>query len=197
MRETTPQGDRILNWWQYQQGAALVDDSRPGNNITLKPYRRKWYQIYLKRSQKYTSGNTSICDRLLDYKGTGLQSDLPSRHVLLQLIVRLTYTFHPMCSGMTATLLCDTGYIMWVADKGVRALGVITHALRGSWKIGIATGVFVVFGILADAYAQEVIGPLTNNWLQVFRRVDATLLGSDRRRPHQTRAVREEKCVGL
>jgi len=35
------------------------------------------------------------------------------------------------------------------------------HALRGSWKIGIATGVFVVFDILADAYAQ-VIGPLTN-----------------------------------
>ena len=34
------------------------------------------------------------------------------------------------------------------------------------------------------------------NWLQVFRRVDATLLGSERRRPHQTRAVREEKCVG-
>ena len=28
------------------------------------------------------------------------------------------------------------------------------------------------------------------NWLQVFRRVDATLLGSDRRQPHQTRAVR-------
>jgi len=28
------------------------------------------------------------------------------------------------------------------------------------------------------------------NWLQVFRRADATLLGSDRRRPHQTRAVR-------
>ena len=96
MRETTPQGDRILNWWQYQQGAALVDDSRPGNNITLKPYRRKWYQIYLKRSQKYASGNTSICDRLLDYKGTGLQSDLPSRHVLLQLIVRLT-TLPPQC----------------------------------------------------------------------------------------------------
>ena len=35
------------------------------------------------------------------------------------------------------------------------------------------------------------------NWLQVFRRVDATLLGSERRQPHQTRAVREEKCVGL
>jgi alkanesulfonate monooxygenase SsuD/methylene tetrahydromethanopterin reductase-like flavin-dependent oxidoreductase (luciferase family) len=29
-----------------------------------------------------------------------------------------------------------------------------------------------------------------NNWLQVFRRADATLLGSDRRRPHQTRAMR-------
>jgi hypothetical protein len=29
-----------------------------------------------------------------------------------------------------------------------------------------------------------------NNWLQVFRRADATLLGSDRRQPHQTRAVR-------
>ena len=35
------------------------------------------------------------------------------------------------------------------------------HALRGSWKIGIVTGVLVVVGILADAYAQ-VIGPLTN-----------------------------------
>jgi hypothetical protein len=28
------------------------------------------------------------------------------------------------------------------------------------------------------------------NWLQVFRRADATLLGSDKRRPHQTRAMR-------
>ena len=28
------------------------------------------------------------------------------------------------------------------------------------------------------------------NWLQVFRRADATLLGSDRRRRHQTRMVR-------
>jgi len=28
------------------------------------------------------------------------------------------------------------------------------------------------------------------NWLQVFRRADAALLGSDRRQPHQTRAVR-------
>jgi hypothetical protein len=28
------------------------------------------------------------------------------------------------------------------------------------------------------------------NWLQVFRRADATLLGSERRQPHQTRAVR-------
>ena len=35
------------------------------------------------------------------------------------------------------------------------------------------------------------------NWLQVFHRADATLLGSDRRQPHQARAVREEKCVGL
>jgi hypothetical protein len=38
---------------------------------------------------------------------------------------------------------------------------------------------------------------ITVNWLRVFRRVDATLLGLERRRPHQTRAVREEKCVGL
>ena len=38
---------------------------------------------------------------------------------------------------------------------------------------------------------------LAGNWLQVFRRADAALLGSDRRQPHQTRAVREEKCVGL
>jgi hypothetical protein len=35
------------------------------------------------------------------------------------------------------------------------------------------------------------------NWLQVFRRIDATLLGSERRQPHPTRAVREETCVGL
>jgi len=35
------------------------------------------------------------------------------------------------------------------------------------------------------------------NWLQVFRRAEAALLGSDRGQPHQTRAVREEKCVGL
>ena len=35
------------------------------------------------------------------------------------------------------------------------------HVWRGSWNIGRATGVFVVFGILADAYAQ-VIGPLAN-----------------------------------
>ena len=34
------------------------------------------------------------------------------------------------------------------------------------------------------------------NWLQVFRRADAALLGSERRQPHQTRAVREEKYVG-
>ena len=38
---------------------------------------------------------------------------------------------------------------------------------------------------------------LWRNWLQVFRRADATLLGSKRRRRHQTRTVREEKCVGL
>src|SRR5215468_7624613 len=38
---------------------------------------------------------------------------------------------------------------------------------------------------------------LTFNWLQVFRHVEAMLLGSDSRRPHQTRAGREEKCVGL
>jgi hypothetical protein len=31
---------------------------------------------------------------------------------------------------------------------------------------------------------------LTINWLQVFRRADAGLLGSERRQPHQTRAVR-------
>ena len=36
-----------------------------------------------------------------------------------------------------------------------------------------------------------------DNWLQVFRRAEATLLGSERRRRHQTRTVREEKCVGL
>ena len=36
---------------------------------------------------------------------------------------------------------------------------------------------------------------LTLNWLQVFRRVDATPLGSERRRPPQMRAVRGEKCV--
>jgi hypothetical protein len=35
------------------------------------------------------------------------------------------------------------------------------------------------------------------NWLQVFRRAEATLLGSERRRLHQTRAVHEEKRVGL
>jgi hypothetical protein len=32
-----PQGDRILNFQQSQQGAALVDDSRADNEITLKP----------------------------------------------------------------------------------------------------------------------------------------------------------------
>ena len=37
----------------------------------------------------------------------------------------------------------------------------------------------------------------TINWLQVFRRADATRLGSERRQPHQTRAVHEEKYVGL
>ena len=31
---------------------------------------------------------------------------------------------------------------------------------------------------------------LMDNWLQVFSRADAVLLGSDRRPPHQTRAVR-------
>jgi hypothetical protein len=31
------QGDRILNFQQSQQGAALVDDSRADNEITLKP----------------------------------------------------------------------------------------------------------------------------------------------------------------
>jgi len=31
---------------------------------------------------------------------------------------------------------------------------------------------------------------MTINWLQVFRRADATLLGSDRRQLHQMRAVR-------
>src|SRR5437773_168942 len=31
-------------------------------------------------------------------------------------------------------------------------------------------------------------------WLQVFRRADAALLGSESRQPHQTSAVREEKC---
>jgi hypothetical protein len=30
------QGDRILNFQQSQQGAALVDDSRADNEITLK-----------------------------------------------------------------------------------------------------------------------------------------------------------------
>ena len=40
-------------------------------------------------------------------------------------------------------------------------------------------------------------GVRSGNWLQVFHCADATRLGSDRRQPHQTRAVREEKCVGL
>jgi len=31
---------------------------------------------------------------------------------------------------------------------------------------------------------------LPTNWLQVFRRADAALLGSDSRQPPQTRAVR-------
>jgi hypothetical protein len=34
--EGDPQGDRILNFQQSQQGAALVDDSRADNEITLK-----------------------------------------------------------------------------------------------------------------------------------------------------------------
>jgi hypothetical protein len=44
---------------------------------------------------------------------------------------------------------------------------------------------------------QVLLDRIIHNWLQVFRRADATLLGSERRRPHQTRAVREEKCGGL
>ena len=31
---------------------------------------------------------------------------------------------------------------------------------------------------------------VVHDWLQVFRRADAVLLGSERRQPHQTRAVR-------
>ena len=54
--------------------------ARIGSSIR---HPRKRYQIYLNGLQKYTSGHTSICDRPLDYTGTRLQSDLPSRHVLV------------------------------------------------------------------------------------------------------------------
>ena len=36
-RAMATQGDRILNFQQSQQGAALVDDSRADNEIPLKP----------------------------------------------------------------------------------------------------------------------------------------------------------------
>ncbi len=43
----------------------------------------------------------------------------------------------------------------------------------------------------------SIVSHLYHNWLQVFRRADPALLGSERRQPHQTRAVRSEKRVGL
>jgi len=61
--------------------------------------------------------------------------------------------------------------------------------------MGLVPSVTIVLKMLQSCekpVAAAVTGArrLAGNWLQVFRRADATLLGSDRRRPHQTRAMR-------
>jgi hypothetical protein len=64
----------------------------------------------------------------------------------------------------------------------------LVGCVRNKWisERSVATAMY----IHAVSVYHVDVEHLSFNWLQVFRRADATLLGSDRRQPHQTRAVR-------
>jgi len=97
--------------------------------------------------------------------------------------------------------------LMWLASTGAGGIGHFHNGEIGSfnlWKsgrwvsresVGYVNQVTGPLGICTgagqDTSAQPAHNVLafTNNWLRVFRHADAALLGSDRRQPHQTRAV--------
>ena len=84
--------------------------------------------------------------------------------------------------GPTILRACDVVPRVQAA-LGVRYVGVYAGVAPHAPVETVEEGVAMAKEVQPDVF-------ISVNWLQVFRRADATLLGSDRRQPHQTRAVR-------